>query len=147
MKNKLTLILTIAGAVALFAGCTTDSPSTQQQNAIVLLESQITPVTAAATAAVLQKNPQYAADFAAGATVLDDLAGGTNVLTGAEINGLLEQRGMTNPVVATVISGELASIQTAVQSLQGTNSAVTSAQYDTWLRSAATGINSGLSGD
>lgn len=116
MKNIVSTLLVTAviATAALVAGCSTassggSSASTTTNAPAVnptvtaLEQTVITSAAQDATILVLNKNPNYRADFEAGNAVLGLLATGTNQINAATVDAALQQVGETNQVVNMVI--------------------------------------------
>ena len=103
--NTVLSFLAIAAVLAL-AGCA-GGPAPAPSAILTSPQAQAvgsTAVTIAADVAatsVIQKNPQYAPDFAAGGALLTGMASGNPQLTPADVQLALSQSGQTNAAVAT----------------------------------------------
>ena len=134
----------IVGVSLLGTGCVTGPNGQQTMSPVAqsLIGMGITDGAEAATAAVLNKNPQYAPDFTLGASVLETLATGTNSISATAVAGTLESAGETNILVETVV---INSVQNAATALNAqTNSLVQQQQLQMVMTDVAAGINQGI---
>ncbi len=99
MKKTLLTSVVLAITVLGFIGCST----TQSPNTTALEQFAITSAASIGTAEVVQQNPQYRPDFVIAEAVLVGISTGTNTLTAAQVNTLLQSSGVTNSFIAPVI--------------------------------------------
>ena len=137
--TKLALSLIIIASLA--AGCaTTQSPTTT-----AIEQGIVQGGVATGTAAILKNNPKYTTDFQLGATVLNQVAGSSDVVTLAQVQAAVGSN-VDNPVVTGIITTGITTGQGLLAGFE-TNTSATSEDIKLISGWVGTGILQGIAID